>query len=85
MLDPKEYRFIRTEILSYEELLPYKKDDRSARSHLARRYFDDQIHEYQEQGFIVEIGNMTTNVLSELRGKCVSVLFSIHLMLYMPI
>lgn len=85
MLNPKEYRFIRTEILSYEELLTYKKDDSSARSYLARSYFDKQIHEYQEQGFIVEIGNMTTNVLSELRGKSVTVLFSIHLMLYMPI
>ena len=78
---------MRTEILSYEELLVYnyRENDGSARSFLARSYFDKQIHEYQEQGFIVEIGNMTTNVLSELRGRNVTVLFSIHLTLYKPI
>ena len=85
MLNPKEYRFMRTEILSYRELILHNKEELGgAHSFLASRYFNHEIKKYQEDGFIIEVVNMTTNVVSDYKDSSV-MLYSIHLMLYMPI
>lgn len=84
MLDPKEYRFIRTEILAYEELVMYDKDGYAAHTVLASRNFDCEIRKYQKEGYVIEIGNMTSDALHDYKDSAV-VLYSLHLMLYKPI
>lgn len=85
MLNPKEYRFMRTEILSYRELIRHNEEELGgAHSILASRYFDHEIKKYQKDGFIIEVVNMTTNVVSDYKVSSV-MLYSTHLMLYMPI
>lgn len=83
MLNPKEYRFIRTEILAYEELLMYKENS-ATHTVLASRNFDCEIKKYQKEGYVIEIGNMTSDALRDYKDSAV-VLYSLHLMLYKPI
>ena len=91
MLNPKEYRYVRTEILTYNELLRYDKDDYGgANSVLASRYFDCEIKKYQKKGYVVKIGNMTSDMINSYRDldgcmNSILVLYSLHLMLYKPI
>jgi hypothetical protein len=96
MLNPKEYRFIRTEILSYKELVkwenskyPDSRIKQEAHSDESSVYFSEQIKKYQEDGFIVEVINMSTNtnMSTEVSYSDFGVWFihTAHLMLYMPI
>ena len=86
MLDPKEYRLVGTEVFTCESTT--FRDDERAR-YLEHDYFafydiEYKIYEYQAQGYIVEIGNMTSDALHDYKDSAV-VLYSLHLMLYKPI
>lgn len=91
MLNPKEYRFMRTEILSYKELVKWENSKypdslvkREAHSYKSSDYFNEQIKKYQEDGFIIEVINMSTNTIDH-SGYGVEFIHTAHLMLYMPI
>lgn len=80
MLNPKEYKLLKVEILSYEEYVMYGKRD--VNLHLMCR-LNKKIQEYEKQGYIVEIGNMTTELLkSYASSDSAIVLYSINVMLY---
>lgn len=93
MLNPKEYRFMRTEILSYKELVKWEnKNNESslvkneAHSSKSSAYFNEQIKKYQnEYGLIVEVVNMSTNTIDDYTNFGVQLLHTAHLVLYMPI
>lgn len=93
MLNPKEYRFMRTEILSYKELVKWEnKNNESslvkneAHSSKSSAYFNEQIKKYQnEHGLIVEVVNMSTNTIDDYTDFGIKLLHTAHLMLYMPI
>lgn len=92
MLNPKEYRFIETKILSYKELVKWENSkcpnsvvQNEAQSSKSSDYFNEQIKKYQEDGFIVEIINMSTNTIEGSTGYGIKLLHTAHLMLYKPI
>lgn len=93
MLDPNKYRFMRTEILSYKELVKWENSkcpnsvvQNEAYSCKSSDYFNEQIKKYQnEKGFIVEVINMSTNTIEGSTGYGIKLLHTIHLALYMPI
>lgn len=92
MLNPKEYRFIGTKILSYKELVKWENSkcpnsvvQNEAYSCKSSDYFNEQIKKYQEDGFIVEIINMSTNIKEGSTDFGIKLLHTIHLALYMPI
>lgn len=93
MLNPKEYRLIRTEILSYKELVKWenKKSPNSlvkneACSSKSSAYFNEQIKKYQnEHGLIVEVVNMSTNTIDDYTDFGIRLLHTIHLALYTSI
>ena len=92
MLNPKEYRFMRTEILSYKELVkwenskcPNSVNKNEACSSKSSDYFNEQINKYQEDGFIVEVINMSTNIKESSTAYGIGLLHTAHLALYMPI
>lgn len=89
MLNPKEYRFIRMEILSYREQVKWKNSEYSgslfkneAHSYKSSDYFNEQIKKYQEDGFIIEIINMSTNTIEDYTDYGIWLMHTAHLMLY---
>ena len=93
MLNPKEYRFMRTEILTYKELVKWenKNNENSlvkneAHSSKSSAYFKEQIKKYQnEYGLIVEVVNMSTNTIEDYTDFGIKLLHTIHLALYTSI
>lgn len=95
MLNPKEYRFMRIEILTYKELVKWKNSKYAesqikteAYSDESSDYFNEQIKKYQEDGFIIEVINMSTNTSTDTISYSdygVWLIHTAHLMLYMPI
>lgn len=79
MLNPKEYKLIKTVVLSYEEIIIYDKKDINV--HLTGR-LNKEIREYEKQGYTVEIGNMTSDLLDNTEYSA-TVLYSFNVMLYM--
>lgn len=84
MLDPERYRLVGTEVFTCESTT--FRDDERAR-YLEHDYFafydiEYKIYEYQAQGYIVEIGNMTTTMV-ESSEFSVTLVHSINLVLYM--
>ena len=84
---------MRTEILSYKELVKWEnKNNESslvkneAHSSKSSAYFNEQIKKYQnEYGLIVEVVNMSTNTIDDYTNFGVQLLHTAHLVLYMPI
>lgn len=92
MLNPKEYRFMRMEILSYKELVKWKNSKypdsivkREGHSCKSSDYFNEQIKKYQEDGFIIEVINMSTNIEESYSDYGAELIHTAHLMLYMPV
>ena len=93
MLNPKEYRLVRTEILSYKELVKWKNKKspnllvkNEAHSSESSVFFSEQIKKYQnEYGLIVEVVNMSTNTIDDYTDFGIKLLHTIHLALYTSI